>query len=38
VLDLGTCPPSALEALCLALSGYAEERAPLSYLRIGGKA
>jgi hypothetical protein len=37
VLDLGTCPPAALEALCLALSGYAEDRAPLAYVRIGGK-
>lgn len=38
MLDLGTCPPGALETLCLALAGFAEERAPLSYLRIGGKA
>ncbi len=38
VLDLGTCPPAALEALCFALSGYGEERAPLAYVRIGGKA
>jgi hypothetical protein len=37
VMDLGTCPPAAVETLCLALSGYAEERAPLAYLRIGGK-
>ena len=38
VLDLGTCPPAAVEALCFALSGYGEERGPLSYVRIGGKA
>ena len=38
MLDLGTCPPGALETLCLALAGFGEERAPLSYLRIGGKA
>lgn len=38
VLDLGTCPPAALEALCSALAGYGEERGPLSHLRIGGKA
>ena len=38
VLDLGTCPPAALEPLCLALAGFGEERAPLSSVRIGGKA
>jgi hypothetical protein len=38
VLDLGTCPPAALEALCLALSGYGEERAALAFVRVGGKA
>lgn len=37
VLDLGTCPPAAVEALCQALSGFAEERAPLAFLRVGGK-
>jgi hypothetical protein len=37
VLDLGTCPPAAVEALCTALSGYCEERVPLAYLRLGGK-
>lgn len=37
VLDLGTCPPAAVEALCGALAGFAEERAPLAYLRLGGK-
>ena len=37
VLDLGTCPPSAVESLCAALSGYGEVRAPLSYVRMGGK-
>jgi hypothetical protein len=37
VLDLGTCPPAAVEALCAALSGYCEERGPLAYVRIGGK-
>jgi hypothetical protein len=37
VLDLGTCPPSALEALCTALSGYCEDRVPLACVRIGGK-
>jgi hypothetical protein len=37
VLDLGTCPPAAVEALCAALSGYCEERVPLAYVRIGGK-
>jgi hypothetical protein len=36
--DLGTCPPSAVEALCAALSGYAEERGRLAYVRLGGKA
>jgi hypothetical protein len=38
VLDLGTCPPAAVEALCAALSGYCEERVPLAYVRLGGKA
>jgi len=38
VLDLGTSPPSALEALCGALAGYARERAPLVEVRIGGGA
>ncbi len=38
VFDLGTCPPAALESLCAALSGYCEERVPLAYVRIGGKA
>ena len=38
VLDLGTCPPSAVEALCGALQGYALERAPLVDVRIGGDA
>ena len=37
VLDLGTCPPLAVEALCNALAGFAEDRAPLSHVRIGGK-
>jgi len=37
VYDMGTCPPAAVEALCHALSGYAEERVPLAYVRIGGK-
>ncbi len=37
ILDLGTCPPGALEALCAALGGYAEEDAALAYVRIGGK-
>jgi hypothetical protein len=35
VIDLGTCPPAALETLCAAVSGYCEERVPLAYLRIG---
>ena len=38
VLDLGTCPPAAVEALCAALGGYADQRAPLASVRIGGKA
>src|SRR5882672_9384892 len=38
VLDLGTCPPAALEALCAALGGYADQRALLASVRIGGKA
>jgi hypothetical protein len=38
LLDLGTCPPGAVEALCAALAGYAEERVPLAYVRLGGKA
>ena len=37
VLDLGTCPPQAVEALCAAVAAYAEGRGPLAYLRIGGK-
>jgi hypothetical protein len=37
-LDLGTCPPAAVEALCAALSGYAQERVPLAHVRFGGKA
>ncbi|HUJ29197.1 MAG TPA: hypothetical protein VLW85_24425 [Myxococcales bacterium] len=36
VYDLGSCPPAALEALCLALSGFAVERVPVAYVRIGG--
>jgi len=38
VLDLGTCPPAAMEALCAALGGYADQRALLASVRIGGKA
>lgn len=38
ILDLGTCPPAALEALCAALSAFGEDRVPLAYARIGGKA
>jgi hypothetical protein len=38
VLDLGTCPPAAVEALCAALGGYADQRALLASVRIGGKA
>ena len=37
LIDLGTCPPAAVEALCTALCGYCEERVPLAYVRIGGK-
>ncbi len=37
VFDLGTCPPSALETLCAALSGYCDTRVPLAYVRIGGR-
>jgi hypothetical protein len=37
VYDLGTCPPAAVESLCAALAGFAEERVPLAYVRIGGK-
>lgn len=37
VFDMGTCPPAAVEALCAALSGYADSRVPLAYVRIGGK-
>ncbi len=37
VLDLGTCPPAAVEALCAALGGYADQRALLASVRIGGK-
>jgi hypothetical protein len=36
VFDLGTCPASALETLCAALSGYCEDRVPLACVRIGG--
>ena len=36
VLDLGTCPPAAIEALCCAVAGYAGERAPVSHVSIGG--
>jgi hypothetical protein len=36
ILDLGTCPPEGMEALCNALSGYSEERAPIAFVRIGG--
>ncbi len=35
VYDLGTCPPAALESLCLALSGFSDERVPMAYVRIG---
>jgi hypothetical protein len=38
VLDLGTCSPAAVEALCAAVAGYAEDRGPLAYLRVGGRA
>ena len=37
IYDLGTCPPAALDFLCAALSGWAEERVPLAQVRIGGK-
>jgi len=37
VLDLGTCPPAALESLCAALAGFSEDRTPLSHVLIGGK-
>ena len=37
VYDLGSCPPSALETLCAAISGYCEDRVPLAHVRIGGK-
>jgi hypothetical protein len=37
VFDLGSCPPAALDSLCAALSGFAEERVPLAHVRIGGK-
>jgi len=37
LIDLGTCPPAAVEALCAALCGYCEERVPLAHVRIGGK-
>ena len=37
LIDLGTCPPAAVEALCTALCGYCEERVPLACVRIGGK-
>jgi len=36
VIDLGTCPPVAVEQLCAALSGFCQERVPMAYLRIGG--
>lgn len=38
VYDLGTCPPSGLQALCEAISGYCEERVSLARVRIGGPA
>jgi hypothetical protein len=38
ILDLGTCPPQAVEDLCNALSGYSAERARLAFVRIGGGA
>ena len=33
----GAAPPAAVESLCAALSGFAEERVPLAYVHIGGK-
>jgi len=37
ILDLGSCPGSAIDALCGALAGYSRERVGLR-VRIGGKA
>jgi hypothetical protein len=34
--DLGTCPPSGVEQLCRALSGFCDERLPMACVRIGG--
>jgi hypothetical protein len=37
VLDLGTCPPEALDSLADALAGFGSERAPLSRVTVGGR-
>ena len=36
VFDLGTCPPSAFDALAHSLDGFGRDRAPLAKVVIGG--
>ena len=36
VVDLGTCPPAALESLCTALAAFGNDRAPLAHATLGG--
>jgi hypothetical protein len=38
VLDLGTCPPAALDSLAAALADFGRDRAPLGLVEIGGPA
>ena len=36
VVDLGSCPPAALESLCAALAAFGDDRAPLAHATLGG--
>ncbi len=37
VLDMGTCPPAALDCLADALATFGQERAPVERVTIGGR-
>jgi hypothetical protein len=37
ILDLGTCPPGALDMLAQALAAFGRERTPLATVSIGGR-
>jgi hypothetical protein len=38
LLDLGTCPPLGVEALCAALAAFGDDRQPLAHVTVGGAA